>query len=607
MPSGFRRVGRKTSVLLGTLTAIAVLILAFDWNWVRPSVERYLTRTSQREVRIGDLQVDLGFTLQPTVRLRDLYIENAPWADKRPFVEVKEAIFTFSLRSVWEGRPIIYRLILIDARVDLERQADGRRNWRLRKPEDRGPGRVRVQSLEPHRTTIRFARRDIDFDVTATASPVSPPGSADPAAQTHPTRIQFEGQFRGGAFSGDVQSAPRLTFLDTHRAFALRGQASAGQTRLEVDGTIADLFRPVAIDAQVHLAGASLAHLQPFLRGSLPATPPYEFRSRIRQTREDISFAQVRGTIGRSDLAGEISLVRGQQRPMLRASLQSASARLADFMPLRAGDRAGKPVGKQLGKPSSGSAHVAPKGFDGESLQALDARLEYAAKRFDAAPLPLLEDLRVTADLADGKLKLKPFALRMAGGQVTGALSLDGRQEPPLVHAHLKLENLQLERLLESIDKESKGAGPLDGQIDLKGQGQSIASFLSSASGSMSVSMQSGGISNLLDAKLGLNGGKMLRLLLTGDRAIGINDARASFEFEQGRGVSETIVLDTDQTHTQGSGVVDLRKRTLDLLLKPQPKKRGLLSLQKSIRIRGPIGQPKFSLEGKDAVLNTRR
>ncbi len=603
MPSGFRRVGRKTSVLLGTLAALTLLVLLFDWNWVRPFVESYLSRASQRQVRIGDLHVDLGFTLQPTVRLRDVYIENAPWADKRVFAQAKEATFSFSLRSVWEGRPIIYRLILMDATVDLERQADGLRNWRLRRPEDRGPGRVRVQSLEPHRTTIRFVRRDIEFDITASASPASQSASAGPVAQTLPTRIDFEGHYRGRAFKGDVVSGAVLTFMDTHRAFSLRGHATSGQTRLEFDGDVADLFRPSKIDAQVHLKGVSLAHLHPFLRSTLPGSPAYEFRSRIRHTREGTSFAEVRGTIGRSDLAGELSVVRGQHRPMVRATLHSASARLTDFLPLRPGAGTGKPGGK----PSPAHRQDAPQGFTGERLEALDARIEFEATRFNAAPLPLLEDVRLTADLADGVLNMKPFELRMAGGRIAGALSLDGRQEAPLAHARLDLQNLQLERLLESLDKESKGAGPLDGNIDLKGQGRSIAGFLATASGAISVSMQSGGISNLLDAKLGLNGGKMLRLLLTGDRAIGINAAKASFAFERGRGISDTIVLDTDQTHTQGSGVVDLRTRTVDLLLKPRPKKPGLLSLEKSIRIRGPIHALKYSLDSKDAVLHTRR
>ena len=84
MPLRFPKFGRTADVLLGLLAVVAVVAALFDWNWLRHPLERYLVERSHREVRIGDLHVDVGFSLEPTVRLRDVYVENAPWADKRP-------------------------------------------------------------------------------------------------------------------------------------------------------------------------------------------------------------------------------------------------------------------------------------------------------------------------------------------------------------------------------------------------------------------------------------------------------------------------------------------------------------------------------------------
>src|SRR5688572_872001 len=131
---------RRTKILLALLLAIVVLVALFDWNWLRQPLERYLVHKSGREVRIGDLHVALGLNLQPTVRVRDVYIENAPWAAaKRPFATAGEARFTVSLRTVLDDRVLVSRLVLLDADVEMERQADGLRNWRLRDPESRGP------------------------------------------------------------------------------------------------------------------------------------------------------------------------------------------------------------------------------------------------------------------------------------------------------------------------------------------------------------------------------------------------------------------------------------------------------------------------------------
>ena len=159
-------------ILLGVVLAVALTLALFDWNWLRPSLERHLSENSQRAVRIGDLEVELGFSFEPTVRLRRVYIENAPWADtKRPLAVAGEASFTFALKTLWDERRVVSRIVLKDAEVDLEWLPDGLRNWRLREPDYRGPGKYKVLSVETHRTSIRFARRGIDLDVVGTWTP----------------------------------------------------------------------------------------------------------------------------------------------------------------------------------------------------------------------------------------------------------------------------------------------------------------------------------------------------------------------------------------------------------------------------------------------------
>ena len=113
MPLRIPKFGRTTGVLISLVVVLAIVAALFDWNWFRHPIERYLVDRSHREIRIGDLHVDLGFSLEPTVRVRDVYVENAPWADKRPAAVVGEASFTFSLKSLWEGRPVISRLVRI--------------------------------------------------------------------------------------------------------------------------------------------------------------------------------------------------------------------------------------------------------------------------------------------------------------------------------------------------------------------------------------------------------------------------------------------------------------------------------------------------------------
>jgi uncharacterized protein involved in outer membrane biogenesis len=607
------RFGLTAKILLGTVVAIGAIVLLFDWNWLRHPVEHYITGKSHREVRIGHLDVDLNLSLEPTVKVRDLHIENAEWADKRPFINAAQADFTFSLRSVWEGRPVISKLVLVDAELDMERQADGSRNYRLIHPEYRGPGKVKLQSLEAHNTTIRFVRRDVKLDMTASASPAQARGDKQPDAE-HPTRVRFKGEFAGAPFEGDVDTGALLTFLDTGIDVAIRGSATAGKSRLEVDGKVADLFDPSAIDGDIHVSGTSLANLHPLLRAKLPASRPYDLKAHLKQTAENTSFAKLRAKIGGTDLAGDLTLIRGKDKPTLKVELHSESADLDDIGPLigqpaaapnkaaaddveAEGEGAdGKAVAKADKKDAPPKRIFSDRKFDGERLNKLDAHVGFDAKKFRASKWPALQSVRVTADLAGGVLKLSPIDLGVAGGHVTGRFTFDGNKKPLAADAKVELKGVRVEQLLAGLSKKSKAAGPLQGHVELKGQGNSIAAIAASASGPAEIDLVGGDISNLVDAGIGLNAGKAARLLITGDKIISVNDAKVAFNFDKGQGTSKSILLDTEQTHTEGQGNIDLRAETFDITLTPHPKKPGILRLHSSIRVHGPIREPKIAL-----------
>jgi hypothetical protein len=325
----------------------------------------------------------------------------------------------------------------------------------------------------------------------------------------------------------------------------------------------------------------------------------------------------VRGKIGSTDLAGEFSITLNKARPILRAALRSESANLSDLGSLvgaglsldkaadqekAAPDEAG-PARKDSrpddSEPGAPKLLFSDRAFNTERLKTLNAQVTLDVRKLKAVELPELKSLRVTADLNDGVLSLKPIDIGLAGGHVVGLFTFDGQQMPPSSHARMELKDMRLERLLDRLPNGAKSAGSLKGHINLKGQGDSVAKILANSSGSMEVSMEGGRISNLLDAELGLNAGKILRLLITGDRVIGIHSAVVAFDFKQGLGKSKTILLDTDQTHTEGTGIIDLRDETIDVLLTPHPKKPGSLSLHSSIRVYGSIRQPKFSLQEK--------
>ena len=230
-----------------------------------------------------------------------------------------------------ERRPVIALMVLRDGQVDLERRADGLRNWRLGNPDDRGPGRYKVLALQAERATLRFLHAGIDLDLQGTASDNDGAGASGGAAL--PTRIDLEGEWRRLRFKVNAASGPVLTFLETGRDFPLRGFLEAGGARLDVDGRAGDIVHEPVIDARVALAAPSLAPFAAFV--ALPHAPevkPLRLEGTLKTDARDYTLSAAKARLGATDLAGTAGCFRvASPRNALHAELVSDSTDVGDL------------------------------------------------------------------------------------------------------------------------------------------------------------------------------------------------------------------------------------------------------------------------------------
>jgi AsmA family protein len=608
------KLGSGKKILIGLMLAAAVLTALFDWNWLRLPLQHYLSEKSGREITIDDLHVKLGLHLEPTVRLRGVHIPNASWASSQPMADAGEAIFTFSLRSVWQDRPVISRLVLRDANVVLERHANGLRNWRLLNPEARGPGKIRVLTLEPHRSQIRFVHHGIEFEVAAAASPRQHEATARKDEPVLSNRIDFKGSYLGTRFSGVTLTGTRVSFIDSGIAFPVRGHISSGSTRLDIDGVLADVLALSAMDAKVRIEGPSLSRLYPFAHFRPAASRPYELEAQVIYGNSVYTARRLRGKIGDTRIAGELTYNRQNQRPFVSAALESDRADIDDLSaladinypaaeaPAQNQEAADTAEGRASPRPPKliDSGHKGNRLFDVpihvDRLKALDARVTMFAKRLDAAEMPALESGRLTLNLDDGRLQLDPVELGMAGGRVAGSVTVNVNDQPPSSEATINASDIRLERMFPSIAAASRSVAPVGVRMRLAGRGKSLAGMLGDGTGFLAAMMERGSISNLADAKLGMNTMKILGLSIRGDRDIAINCGAVAFDFRNGKGKSRSVVLDTEETRVDGVGTIDLRALQLDLTLTPRLKKPAIFSREKSIRVQGPLGNWRWTV-----------
>lgn len=618
---------RRWPIAVAALVVALVVLLVFDWNWLRGPLNSYVSRKTQRTFTSSDLHVRLGLT--PTVRLRDVAFANADWAPAAPMAKIGVLEFSVSLPALLSGHVLVPRVALTDAELHFEQLADHRRNWIISDPNDTSPSRLRIGSLSVTRGTLEYTDRGLPMSVRVAVSTLDPPApvktgdeKAAPDAAKYTTRYAFKGTYHDASFSGDALTGDVLSFQQTGIEFPLRGRLTAGTTQLDVEGNVADAANISAVDVRLRMAGQTLANLYPFMLLPLPASPPYRIEGRLTKQGPRFGLDEIRGQIGSTDVSGNGAYVDQKPRPLLQAKLHSELLNIADLGPLigittKTASNAAPPTQAQTNsrpaaqakeRESSGDrilpagtpsgSRLLPTGeFEGGRIKAIDADAELTAKRVKAPDKLEVANLKAVLHLKDGILKLDPFNVDFAGGHILSVIDLDARQPTLAARVEVRLEKLQLAQMLPQSPRQAASQGVLDAHVALHGNGDSIADVAAKADGHIGAVLSRARISNLLDAEAGLNGGKIITLLVGGDKDIPVRCGAAAFDVRSGQGRSILFVVDTEQTRIDGVGSFDLDNERFDATITPQPKHPGILSLRTPMRLFGSFRHPDYELD----------
>ncbi len=611
--------------IVGILVIIAIL---FDWNWLRHPVERYISNKTQREFRISDLDVDLGWN--PTIRVKDVYFANTDWGLARPMATIGQLEFSVSLRDLFDGKVYIPRIAVTDGDLLFELSKDDEKNWRLSEPGDKSPSKVRIGSLSVSNGQLQYLDHGEPLDVTIKASTFDPTvkekvktASAPAQNDKYTTRYEFKGKYHDAGFSGEALTGDVLSFNESNILFPVQGKVTAGTTTAEVEGTIADASHLSAIDVQLKISGQTLANLYPFLLLPLPASPPYSLSGHLKRTGNSYDMTNMVGKIGSTDVSGDAAYVSKAPRPLLTAHLKSKLLNVADLGPLvgvktkesaavqtpptqaetatrgaAATNEKVKQGARVLPDGTYAGERLLPSGkFEGGRIRAIDAEVDMDVAQVKAPDFLGVDKLKVALSLHDGVMKLDPFDFNFAGGKIASKINLDARKDLLKSDVSVDVKRVRLSQLLPDNSTIAKSAGSVGAQIRLKGEGNSIADVAANADGSASAVIANGRISNLLDAASGLNGGKIISLFVGGDKEIPIRCGGLAFDVKDGIANSTMFIVDTEQTRIEGSGTVNLKDEKFNMNLVPKPKNPGILSLRTPVRVYGTFRDADFTLE----------
>jgi len=572
--------------------AIGAFVAWFDWNMLKPYVERKVTEATGREFRIkGDLDVRLS--LHPLISAQGLTLANADWGTKQPMLDVESVAFRISLWELLKRNILLPEVSVSHPKVNLERNENGDRNWILKKEDDQESPPPYIGRLAVDQGTLNFLDPKAKTDITIVVA-------TEPAKDARESAINFKanGTFKSLKFAAQGIGGAVLTLADPAVVYPIKGRAQIGTTQLEVDGTVTGVATLAAADLKLDLRGDDLSALYPILGIVIFPSPPYQIAGRLMHENKDWSFKGFSGRVGDSDLGGGLLFSTAGERPSLKGDLVSKVLDLRDLAGFIGPRRATKPEDPPQVKQEKAAAIAAQQGrvlpaqeFQLDRLGAMDADIRFTGKSIRNKDLPI-ENVVARLHLENALLRLNPLNFGVAGGEIVSNISLNAREKLPALDAKIDFKRLQLPKLFPKIELTKTSIGSIGGTATLKGRGNSFGGLLGSADGRLALLMSEGEISNLLLEFLGLDGGEILRFLFGRDRVVDVRCAVADFAIQDGVMASQTFVVDTSDTQVLGEGTISLLDETLNLTLKPLPKDRSILSLRSPIHLRGTFKDP---------------
>lgn len=603
------RLSRTSQVLLAIVALLAVGLLLFQWNWLRHPIERWVTEHTGRALVIaGDLDVKLRW--HPVIRADAVSFDNPPWAAERRLITARRMEFTLDLPALLHRRVLFHRIALVEPRVALERDAQGRRSWVLSRTGEAREGgavpEIRLLQVERGRLDYRDAPARIAFvaevDIASQRADLK-----SPQPERLPTHIAVTGRYRDAPFAGRAWAGSVLSVQDADTPFPLVVNVKAGDTEVDADGTITNLLKLTRIDTRLRIKGPDLSKLYPVIALPLPRSPPYAFDGHFRRSGDTYVYEGFKGRVGGSDIAGNATYVYREPRPVLKATLASRLLDLKDLGPLIGlKPHARKPAetrrtvsfqrGAKGGEPAGEHRKVLPdEPFKLNRLRAMDADVTLKAgqiRRPEALPL---EDLRTHLVLEDGVLRLDPLDFGFAGGDIVSKIRIDAHRDPLAARADVNLRKLQLNKLFPTVKLMQDSRGLLGAQLKVDGRGNSVADMLASSNGDAALAMSGGELSNMLMEAVGLDAGELLKFLIEGDRKTAVRCAIAAFKVRNGEARTDTFVFDTVDTIIRGDGSLNLGEETFDMWLRPYPKDKSILVARVPVRVYGSFDAPRYA------------
>lgn len=581
--------------ILGALVVVAVLAVAALFLIPAERIaalagDQFERATGRSLVISGDVTPSIWPTLG--VRAEGVVIGNPDWVEDGPMLQAESLHVGIGASALWGGRVQVQRFELVDARIVLVRGEDGAVSWDFSGGEvaeaaedgaDTGSGlenfsldiaEIANGSLLFRDTVAGTEIRVSDVNLTLSLPSATGRATLEGDAVMNGAGIGIDGVIDGVGplIEGDI----RPVTLAARWAGGEAGfDGRVGLVPLGVEGTIA--LDATDLDPVMALVGQPALDLPQGLgRDRIAVNAAVTLASEGTTHLREASFV-----LDGNRLTGDVDILPGQDRPMIRARLQGGAL---DLSGLSAG-------GDAAAGGATGSGWSRDP-IDVSGLFGADAEVALVLAGLDLG-MATLDGVDLRATLAAGRMVMELRQIAAYGGTLSGQFIVNGRGGLSM-RSDIRISDVQLAPLLTEFAGYERLEGTGNGDVDLLLVGNDMHALMNSMSGSGNIAFGQGAI-------LGLDIWGMIRNLDTsyqgeGSRTV-YDSIAASFTVTDGVLSNDDFLMDSTVGRVSGSGTVGIGAQVLNYTVVPEVLAGEASGIRVPLRISGAWHDPNFSLD----------
>jgi uncharacterized protein involved in outer membrane biogenesis len=588
------RLGKALKIILVVIPLIVValvvgaiaVLMTTDFNQYKPLIAEKTKEATGRDLIIaGDLE--LGISLTPSVSVAGVTLSNAEWGARPEMVKVERFEAQMALIPLAFGIIDVQRIVLVGADILLEVDKQGSANFDFKAPgakeEPAAPVERPVEAEEggmPVPVVREVVIRDSRLTYTDAKAGASHEARIDELTingegPDNPIELLFNGSYNKAGIKMTASLGAPIEVIAPTKPYPVALTLEVGGANITVKGTIAEPMAGRELNLAVSVTGSQLGDLSAVAGTDVPKMGPYSMSTGVTgDPAKALNLVGFKGELAGSDVAGDVTLDLSGKRPFIDAKLKS---KLIDVSALGAAAGGGAPAegGGEQQPAKPGDRMFPDDQLPVEGLRAVDAKLTFDADTIIAAGAKL-QGSHVGLSLKGGNLTIKPLKATVAEGAIDGSINLDGRKNAAGLAVKFLLSKVNLDTLLTDmrITEDIEGKGNIN--IDIAGTGTSVAKIMAGLNGRAGVLMGEGRMkTSFLQNMLGGTGQVLNQVLDKGKAGYTvISCAVVDFPIKKGIATAKAFYIDAEARGIIGTGTVNLRNETLDLIIDPRNKKK---------------------------------